>query len=137
MKRFIVMAAVALFVGVSAQAEKKSSSFKVNGKCENCKASIEKAARSVKGVKTASWNASTKKLDITYESKQVAPKQVMAAVAKAGYDAGTVKASKSACSDKSASKASCDKKSSNGQSQACSKSKDGKQQECQKKKSEK
>jgi copper chaperone CopZ len=41
-------------------------SMKVLGKCGMCKARIEKAAKSVKGITDAQWNAATNKLIYSY-----------------------------------------------------------------------
>lgn len=71
----------------------KTDSVKVMGNCGMCKKRIEKAAMSVKGVKSATWNDETKmlRLEFTGESKTV---DVQKAVAKVGHDTGPYKATK-------------------------------------------
>jgi Cu(I)/Ag(I) efflux system membrane fusion protein len=70
--------------------------FTVKGNCELCKARIEKAAKSVKGVKMAMWEQKTKLLHLQYDPSATTPKTVMQAIAKAGHDAGSIKASTAA-----------------------------------------
>jgi len=64
----------------------------VKGNCDLCKARIEKAAKSVKGVKMAMWEQKSQTLHLQYDPAVAIPEKVMQAVAKAGHDAGTVKA---------------------------------------------
>jgi copper chaperone CopZ len=92
MKKMVMMMMVALFVSV-ASAKTVKNSFVVNGKCSSCQARIEKAAKSVDGVKTASWNIKSHKLVITYDDAKTSPKKVQQVIAKAGHDAGNIKAS--------------------------------------------
>jgi copper chaperone CopZ len=66
-------------------------SFRVSGKCEMCKERIEKAALSVNGVKTASWDIETKMLQVEYVDK-VKLLDIHKAVAKAGHDTDMIKA---------------------------------------------
>lgn len=60
--------------------------FKVKGNCETCKARIEKAALSVKGVKTASWDVKTGMLHLNFDSKMTSERAVSKAVARVGHD---------------------------------------------------
>lgn len=73
-------------------AKTKHVQIPVKGSCELCKARIEKAAKSVKGVKMAMWEQKSQTLHLQYDPAVATPKKVMQAVAKAGHDAGTVKA---------------------------------------------
>ena len=57
----IVVGVMLLFVAFSVQAQDKKNknakyNIEINGNCEMCKKRIEKAAFSVKGVKTANWS---------------------------------------------------------------------------------
>nr|WP_321377928.1 cation transporter [uncultured Bacteroides sp.] len=72
-------------------AKTKHVQIPVKGSCELCKARIEKAAKSVKGVKMAMWEQKSQTLHLQYDPAVATPKKVMQAVAKAGHDAGTVK----------------------------------------------
>jgi Cu(I)/Ag(I) efflux system membrane fusion protein len=67
------------------------TSFKVGGNCVMCKDRIEKAALSVSGVNSATWNTDTKELHINY-SKETTLESIHQAVANAGHDTEKVKA---------------------------------------------
>lgn len=92
MKRMVMMMMIALSVSV-VSAKTVESIFSVNGKCSSCKARIEKAAKSVDGVKTASWNIKSHSLVITYDDAKTSPKKVQWSIVKAGHDVGKMKAS--------------------------------------------
>ena len=66
--------------------------FFVNGACDMCKASIEKAASEVKGVVHAVWDKEAKELTMHYDAKKVNPKKVQKAIIAKGYDAGDLRA---------------------------------------------
>ncbi len=70
----------------------KPAKITVNGKCGMCKVKIEKAAKTVKGVKSAVWDKDTKVLTIDYNEKLTDVNAVEKAVAAIGYDAGQEKA---------------------------------------------
>lgn len=95
MRKVVMMMMVALVVS-AASAKVVKGSFQVNGKCENCKARIEKAAKSVDGVTSASWNVKSHNLVIAYDNAKTSPKKVQQAIAKVGHDAGKVKATAAA-----------------------------------------
>ncbi len=69
----------------------KETSFKVSGQCEMCEARIEKAALGVKGVKTASWDKTSKLLKVTF-SGDVKKKDIEKAIADVGHDTPDFKA---------------------------------------------
>lgn len=88
-----------LVVTLSAQAQDKKNknakyTIEVNGNCEQCQQRIQKAAFSVKGVKTASWSIETHQLDLTLNEEKNSITAVKKAIAKVGHDAGDVKATK-------------------------------------------
>lgn len=97
MKKFIFIMLVAL-TGLSAQAQEKKNDknakydIEVKGNCDLCKKRIEKAAYSVKGVKSATWNAEEQDLHLIIDENKCSIEDVHAAVAKAGHDTGKVKA---------------------------------------------
>ncbi len=101
MKTFKLFLAVLLIVafGTSAVAQTapksktfiKTEVFIVGGKCEMCKARVEKAAK-VEGVTKAVWEVKTKKLTLTYNPAKVKTDAVLKAIAAVGHDAGTFKA---------------------------------------------
>jgi copper chaperone CopZ len=73
----------------------KSASFGVSGNCEMCKDRIEKAALSVRGVKSASWDIALKKVHIEFNSFGADPNAIHDAIAKAGHDTELIKAADS------------------------------------------
>lgn len=66
--------------------------FSVSGNCEMCKERIEKAAKSVKGVLSASWDVNTRKMNVEYNSKETSKDAIQKAIAKVGHDTEKVKA---------------------------------------------
>ncbi|KAA6348843.1 hypothetical protein EZS27_003730 [termite gut metagenome] len=64
----------------------------VQGNCEMCKERIEKAAKEVEGVLSATWNVERKELHLDFESNQTNVDAVSQAVAKVGHDTGKDKA---------------------------------------------
>jgi len=66
----------------------------VQGLCEMCKDRIEKAAKSVIGVNTASWNLNTKQLHLDFDPAKTSVDAVSKAIAKAGHDTDKYKADK-------------------------------------------
>lgn len=63
----------------------QTSSVKIWGNCEMCKARIEKALK-IDGVKKADWNVKTKKLTVSYDTGTISLDQIQQAVAAAGHD---------------------------------------------------
>ncbi|MBP6757812.1 MAG: cation transporter [Flavobacterium sp.] len=95
----VLLGMMLVLVTLSTQAqEKKNKNAKytiaVNGNCEQCQRRIQKAAFSVDGVKMASWNIETHKLDLTLNEEKTSVAEVKKAVAKVGHDAGEVRATK-------------------------------------------
>jgi len=93
----IVLIAMMVFLGLSAQAQtKKNKNLKytteVNGNCEQCKKRIEKAAYGVPGVKTASWDVSSHQLSVILNEEKCSPSDLNKAIAKVGHDTKEVKA---------------------------------------------
>lgn len=65
----------------------------VNGTCEQCQNRIQKAAFSVKGVKSAHWSIETQNLVFTINEEKVTVADVKKAIAKVGHDTDSDKAS--------------------------------------------
>ena len=96
----IVIGALAAFQAANAQSDKSERNFglkvdtiTVEGVCGMCKKRIEKAAMSIEGVKTATWNEDSKKLLVKYSVHN--PEALVAVekkVSAAGHDAGKTKA---------------------------------------------
>jgi len=87
------------FIGLTAQAqEKKNKNAKytteVNGNCEQCQKRIQKAAYSVPGVKTATWDVGTHQLSVVINEEKCSMNDVKKAIAKVGHDTDSVKATK-------------------------------------------
>lgn len=68
------------------------SSFIVSGNCDLCKERIEKAAKSVKGVKSAFWDAKTQKIHMEFDPKETNLENIEKAIAKVGHDTEKFKA---------------------------------------------
>ncbi len=69
----------------------KTETIKVSGKCESCKARIEKAAK-VDGVTKADWNVKTKLLTLVYNPAKVKSDDIQKKIAAAGHDTPKYKA---------------------------------------------
>jgi mercuric ion binding protein len=98
MKKTMLTLLAVMAMTLTAQAKTVKTSFNVSGLCELCEQRIERAAKSVPGVLSASWNQKTQKLALVYDNKKTTPAKVQKAIAAAGHDAGSVKASKAAYS---------------------------------------
>ncbi len=96
MKNYILISF--LFIGIfSNQAQEKKNknakySIEVNGNCEQCQKRIQKAAYSVAGVKMAFWNIETHQLNLILNEEKATITDVKKALAKAGHDTDTEKA---------------------------------------------
>ncbi|HRI01566.1 MAG TPA: cation transporter [Saprospiraceae bacterium] len=71
---------------------KQSAVFKVSGNCEMCKARIEKAAKSVKGVQSAVWDVDTKLMTVSFDNSKLKLIDIQNAIAKSGHDTELQKA---------------------------------------------
>jgi mercuric ion binding protein len=83
--------------GFSAQGqENKNAKYttEVNGNCEQCQKRIQKAAYSVPGVKSASWNIETHQLSLIINEEKCSLMDVKKAIAKLGHDTDSVKSTK-------------------------------------------
>jgi len=99
LKLFLV-AVIALTMGSFASAQKadnskmvmtKTETIKVSGKCESCKARIEKTAK-VDGVTKADWNVKTKMLTLVYNPMKVKSDNIQKSLAAVGHDTPKYKA---------------------------------------------
>lgn len=84
-------------VALSAQGQEKKNKnakhdIEVNGNCEMCQKRIEKAAFSVKGVKSAVYHIDDKILHLIINEDKCSILDVKKAVAKVGHDTDEVKA---------------------------------------------
>ena len=86
-----------LLITLSAKAQSTKNknakyTIEVNGNCEMCKKRIEKAAYSVKGVKSADWNIDDHMLHLILNEEKGAVIDVKKTIAKVGHDTDDVKA---------------------------------------------
>jgi len=64
----------------------KEISFGVRGNCGMCKSTIEKAANSLDGVSSASWNVDQKTIVVSFDSSSMNEMSIHDAIAASGYD---------------------------------------------------
>ena len=96
MKKLILILFIFL-MGITSQAQEGKSKnakyeIEVSGNCDMCKKRIEKAALSVKGVKSAVWHADHQDLHLILDETKCTVQQVREAIAKVGHDTDKVKA---------------------------------------------
>ncbi len=99
MRKYLMVLLAVLGVAFTGTAqEKKNKNAKVDvevkGNCDMCKKRIEKAAFSVKGVKSAEWHQDDQTLHLIINEQKTSALKVEEAVAKAGHDTKDVKATK-------------------------------------------
>lgn len=95
MKKLILILVVMLSIMSIAQEKKsknKKAQFNVNGNCEMCEKRIEKAAFSVKGVKSADWHIDHHDMHVIYDENKCSFEDIKKAIAKAGHDTEEFKA---------------------------------------------
>lgn len=93
----LILGMMLLLAAFSIQAQETKSknakyTFEVNGNCEQCQKRIQKAAFSVSGVKSASWDVESHMLTIIINEEKCSLLDVKKAIAKAGHDTDEVKA---------------------------------------------
>ncbi|WP_298392725.1 heavy-metal-associated domain-containing protein [Flavobacterium sp.] len=93
----VILTLLLLLTTVAAQSQEKKSKnanydIAVGGNCDLCKKRIEKAAFSVKGVKSAEYHLDDNILHVILNEEKCSVLDVKKAVAKVGHDAGEVKA---------------------------------------------
>ena len=79
------IAAISLTLCITATAQTTTETFKVSGNCGMCKSKIEKAAKDA-GAKSATWNADTKELTVSYKSSSTNTAKIQEKIAEVGYD---------------------------------------------------
>ena len=93
-KKIILFISIVL-ISASVYAQKpkyEKANFKVWGKCEMCTETIEKAAKSVDGVKTARWNMVNEKIKVKFNPEKTDVEKIQQAIAFVGYDTELFKA---------------------------------------------
>lgn len=96
MKKIVLVVLIA-FLGINLNAQEQPNKNKkveveVNGVCDMCKKRIEKAAYSVKGVKSAVWHVEDQDLHLIIDETKCKVLDVEKAVAIAGHDTKDIKA---------------------------------------------
>ena len=94
--KIIIVALLAIALGSNSYAQtsdhskmtnSKTETLKVSGKCEMCKARIEKAAK-LDGVSKTEWSAKSKILTVTFDPAKTNMDQIGKKVAVVGHDNG-------------------------------------------------
>ena len=92
---FFILFILFSFSGFAQSNDIRTDSFLVAGNCGMCKKRIEDAAY-IKGVKRADWSADTKMLTVVYRPSKTDTTVIQQNLAKAGHEAGLVKANEDA-----------------------------------------
>ena len=97
-KNVFLVLLITVFAFSAQGQEKKNKNAKytteVNGNCEQCQKRIQKAAYSVAGVKSASWDIGTHQLNLIINEEKCSLMDVKKAIAKVGHDTDSVKSTK-------------------------------------------
>ena len=81
---------------VSKEIALTSTNFGVRGNCGMCKATIEKAANSLPGVTSVSWDVNKKSVAVSFDNATTNEMAIHEAIAASGYDTDKVMGSKEA-----------------------------------------
>ncbi|VAW15657.1 Probable Co/Zn/Cd efflux system membrane fusion protein [hydrothermal vent metagenome] len=96
MKKTILTTIVLILTVTVNFAQSKSveteATFGVRGNCGMCKSTIEKAANSIDGVSSATWDKENKKIDVSFDATKTSLDKIHNAIAASGYDTDKVKA---------------------------------------------
>ena len=94
MKKTLIILIFFPILTLAQQSQKKivASQFRVEGNCEMCKKTIEKAGLSIRGVKMAKWDIPSNQLSLLYPTKKVELVNIHNAIAKSGYSTSETKA---------------------------------------------
>lgn len=106
-KILVLVLSIGLFATTSVVAQEKKESknedtalteatFGVRGNCNMCKSTIEKAAKSVKGVSEVNWNKDTKSIQVEFNANKTNVMAVHKAIAASGYDTDKLNGDKKA-----------------------------------------
>lgn len=92
MKQLIIIALLLVVTGSFAQNKNTQAVIEVDGVCLMCKARIEKACLSIKGVKSANWDVDTHKLKLFFDDNKATLKTIKSKIAAVGHDTQDIKA---------------------------------------------
>ena len=92
----VLLMVVFAFSAQGQESKNKNAKYttEVNGNCEQCQKRIQKAAYSVPGVKSASWDIGTHQLSVIINEEKCSMADVKKAIAKVGHDTDSVKSTK-------------------------------------------
>jgi len=77
-----------LKIQIENEVQKLDKIFKIEGMtCAACAKTVERVTKKLNGVNEANVNIATEKLNINFDENKVSPKEIQAAVEKAGYKA--------------------------------------------------
>ncbi len=93
MKKIIAVLAILVSTVTFAQNKNAKASFEVDGVCMMCKARIEKACITTKGVKSAVWNVNTHELKLIFDERKTDLKTIQSNIVAVGHDTKELKAS--------------------------------------------
>jgi len=77
----------------------KDTTITVYGNCTSCKKAIEKAAKSVAGVESASWDKKKKTLNVLFDTSETSLNLIEKAIIQIGYDTEHMRAEDSVYND--------------------------------------
>ena len=94
MNKTLIILIFSPILALAQQSQKKivASQFGVEGNCEMCKKTIEKAALSVRGVKMAKWHIPSNQLSLLFNRRKVEAISIHNEIAKSGYSTTEVRA---------------------------------------------
>jgi copper chaperone CopZ len=92
MKKIITVALILIATATFAQNKNAKASLEVDGVCMMCKARIEKACISTKGVKSANWDVKTHELKLFFDENKTNLKAIQKNIVAAGHDTKELKA---------------------------------------------
>ncbi len=92
MKKILIITLLLIGTTTFAQNKNQKGSLEVDGVCLMCKARIEKACLTSKGVKSAVWNVKTHELKLIYDARKTDLKTISTTVTKVGHDTKELKA---------------------------------------------
>ena len=82
---FSMPVATCLLVGCTSIPNAREAEIMINGNCEMCEETIEKAALQ-EGISSADWDMETRHATITYDTTRTTLNAVLKRIADAGYD---------------------------------------------------
>jgi periplasmic mercuric ion binding protein len=92
----LFLSSVTMFAQDKKDTTIKEIKIKTSSQCVLCKKAIEKAVNKLSGIKYADLDIPSHVLTVKYNTNKVNPDEIRQAVSKAGYDADSVPADKSA-----------------------------------------